>query len=1292
MDSEIEKKLYPLTYPQKSIWYLEKLNPDTGIGNILASMTFEETIDYGLMNEAVNQVIARNDGLRLRITEQNGQPMQYVADYSPYCVEYFDFSRQGKEAQYAWDQKQARIQFNLFDSNLFYFAVVKTDDNAGFLFSRINHLIADAWSLVQTGNEISKYYRLLKSGQPLPDETNPSYLEFIENELEYMKSVRFEQDRQFWLEKYAQAPELTTLKSRSSNRIGLVAHRKSFVVPDKLAEKVKKHCAENRTSIFALFFAALCIYINRVKDTQDITIGTPVLNRTNFKDKKTLGMFISTVPLRINVDGEQNFVEFSKIIDREWYAVLKHQKYPYDCLMRDVREHSKDTEKLFDLAISYQNGKITNGDEQNSNKTRWHFNGFQVESLYLHINDRDDDGKIILNFDFLTDHYYFKEIDFIHDHIIRLLWHALDNPAQKLSQIHMLSEKELKKVISTFNDGQTGYPREATITGLFEAQAARTPDAVALVFGKKTLTYRELNNRANVLAGVLRDKGVGPEVIVGLLLPRSLEMIVGILGVVKAGGAYLPIDPDYPVDRISYTLKNSRTHYLLTQDGLAGNLNFKGEIIDIFQLPQQEAGNPVPLNKPEDLLYVIYTSGSTGRPKGAMIEHRNVVRLLFNDGFQFDFGAGDCWTLFHSYCFDFSVWEMYGALLYGGKLVIVPREVAQDTRRFIELLKKERVTILNQTPAAFYNLVDAERLDAGSNLAVRTVIFGGEALKPIMLKPFRDRYPQARLVNMYGITETTVHVTYKELSNEDIARNVSNIGKPIPTLKVYILDKRLNPLPIGMPGELCVSGAGVGRGYLNNPGLTAERFVPNPFAEGEIMYRSGDLARYFSQGDIEYLGRIDNQVKIRGHRIELGEIESEIIRFDRVKEAVVLTRDSLAGNKQLCAYFVASADFAVGELRSFLEKSLPDYMVPSFFIRVDKIPLNANGKVDRTKLPEPDQEAMARDAYEAPQTEFQADIAKIWQEVLGVNRIGINDNFFQMGGDSLNAVVIVSMIGHGMTFADLYANPTIKGLSEALENQQRKGGSAQLLLKLFNSDALPQKNIICFPYGGGNGIIYKELADAIVKVTDQYSIYTVNLPGRDPGQNEDLKPNDEIAARLIDEIKSTINGEIILYGHCVGSALTVEIARALREENIEVKSVFLGGILPPGKSLLLGRNFDPWKLMSNKNILDFLKWIGFPRLKVQQEYADIMIRSFRHDVRSYYRYFYDYQTRYPNKLDVPINCVVGEKDLITRNYRNKVNRWKKYSDDVNLFTIEDARHYFIKTNADELALILSIQK
>jgi amino acid adenylation domain-containing protein len=597
--------------------------------------------------------------------------------------------------------------------------------------------------------------------------------------------------------------------------------------------------------------------------------------------------------------------------------------------------------------------------------------------------------------------------------------------------------------------------RAATIYHYFEEQAAQSPERIAVVFEGRQLTYRELNLKANQLAHYLQRRGVGPEVLVGLCVERSFEMLVGILGILKAGGAYLPLDPHYPRERLAFMVSDAQARVVLTQKEFLELLGDSGSTAicldrDWPEIEQQDGANPAMRVLPENAAYVIYTSGSTGKPKGVIVSHENVIRLFAATQTWFQFSQADVWTLFHSYAFDFSVWEIWGALLYGGKLVIVPYFVSRTPEAFLDLLRREQVTVLNQTPSAFRQLVRAEESAATTaGLALRLVIFGGEALELQSLRPWikrhGDEHPQ--LINMFGITETTVHVTYRRIFAADIeAQSGSVIGRPIPDLEMHVLDEAFAPVPVAGAGELYVGGRGVARGYLNRPELTAARFVPDPFTSepGARLYRTGDLVCCLAEDEFEYLGRIDQQVKIRGFRIELGEIETTIMEFGAIRECVVTAGDDGSGEKRLFAYVVTGREVAIEDLRNYLKDKLPDYMLPAAIIPIPRLPLTENGKVDRRALPKPELPPSQLEKYSAPCTAVEATLAQVWAESLGIQKIGIDDNFFDLGGDSIRSIKVRAKgLEKGIDFSlqQLFDNPTIRSLAPYVARRVASNGN-----------------------------------------------------------------------------------------------------------------------------------------------------------------------------------------------------------------------------------------------------------
>jgi amino acid adenylation domain-containing protein len=638
-------------------------------------------------------------------------------------------------------------------------------------------------------------------------------------------------------------------------------------------------------------------------------------------------------------------------------------------------------------------------------------------------------------------------------HFETLLQGVIANPGQNISELPLMTETERRKLLVECNSAQATFPVEMCLHEIFERQVDRTPDAVAATFEGQPVSYAELNAPANQLAHHLHSLGVQPDDLIGIYLEPSIEMVVAILGILKSGGAYLPLDPEYPKARIEFILKDAKAKAVVTTQRRADDLQEQVACMicldsDGGAIAQNSSQNISSKTDPGNLAYVIYTSGSTGEPKGVNITHANVARLFDATRSWFNFDESDVWTMFHSYAFDFSVWELWGALLHGGRLIVIPDWLRLAPESFYDLLAKERVTVLNQTPSSFRQLIKVEHSSRiERELSLRLVIFGGEALEPQILKPWFDRHGERpRLINMYGITETTVHVTYRPILQVDANRiSDSVIGGPIPDLQVYVLDRHMQPAPMGVPGELYVGGAGLARSYLDRPALTAERFVPDPFSNnpGSRLYRSGDLARHLPEGDIQYSGRIDHQVKIRGFRIELGEIEAMLAQHDAVREAVVIDREDRPGDKRLVAYVVPGDRQVptIGELRDFLGEKLPEYMLPSAFVVLESLPLTRNLKLDRCALPAPEQARPELAGYfVAPRTPLEETLAEIWCEVLGIDKVGVYDNFFDLGGHSLLMTQLASRIRDTfqleLPLRILFDAPTIIEMTTAIATQR----------------------------------------------------------------------------------------------------------------------------------------------------------------------------------------------------------------------------------------------------------------
>ncbi|MDT0454465.1 amino acid adenylation domain-containing protein [Streptomyces sp. DSM 41527] len=1078
----------PLSFSQERIWFLEQLTPGTALQNIPLAVRLTGDLEPAALTGALRGVLRRHDALRTAVTVVDGHPVQQVSDAVDLPVPLTDLS--GPEAARVaaaaqdWLREQARTPIRLDRAPLMRAALARLGERHHMLAVTVHHIAFDGWSVGLLMRELGERYTAALNGRSaaLP-ELPLRYADFAARQRAALTSGDMAGDLAHWrVELTGDLPvlELPTDHTRPET----AAHRGatvSRVLPDDCADAVSALARAAGVTPYMVLLGGYATLLGRWGGQRSVVVGSPIAGRTSEDLEELIGFFVNSVALHIDLSGDPWFGELLRRVRKKALGAYAHQSVPFEKVVEELspgREGNR--APLFQTMFVLQNAPADGLRLPGLEVRPLHVhNGTAKFDLLMSVSKLPEGLTVTLEYD--TALFEEGTAARLLEQYETLLRGAAAAPDTPLSRLPLIDAHETARLLALGRSGER-FPVHGTLHGTFEDQARRRPDAPALTFGAHHLSYAELNAKADALAARLRalgtGTGTGTESLVGLYLNRGLDTVISILAVLKAGAAYVPMDAAYPGRRVARILSDARPPVLVVHDALRDRLpEYDGHllVVDGPDVPARRPATPPPSAPlgPDSAAYVIYTSGSTGTPKGVQITHANVLRLFAATREQYRFGHHDVWPLFHSYAFDVSVWELWGALLHGGRLVVVPDATARDAEAYRELVRAERVTVLNQTPSAFVHFSAADARHAPDELALRWIIFAGEALEPGSLKGWfarhGDRTP--RLVNMYGITETTVHVTMREMTRDDVtlARR-SPIGRPMPDLALYVLDGQLQPVPVGTTGELYVGGPGLARCYFGAPALTADRFAPDPFGTmpGGRLYRSGDLARITPEGEIEYLGRADHQIKVRGYRIEAGEIESQLLDHPAVDSAVVVPQRDPGGDLRLLAYVTGDGQQVSGDaLRDLLAERLPAYMLPWRVVVLDTLPLTVNGKVDRAALPEPGGDRLAvATAYAEPRDATEQAVADAFAAVLGLDRVGIQDNFFDLGGHSLLATRLVFRLRDELStevpLRTLFEVPTVGGIAAAVRRSSGSGGPAHDPTRVLTADAQPPGGLTGF--------------------------------------------------------------------------------------------------------------------------------------------------------------------------------------------------------------------------------------
>ena len=1148
----------PLSFSQEPLWILDQIAPGLATYNIELCWRITGPLEVAAMERSLNEISRRHEILRTRIErDARGDLVQLAMPHLPRTLRVVETSASNLDELAA---SEAARPFDLASGPMTRAVLARFGETDHALLLAWHHIAFDGWSQSVFTREFAALYTAFSEGRPSPLAELPiQFGDYAHWQREAFARSQMQAQLAYWRGQLSgdRPPLALPIDRPRPAQQSFRGATRSRELPLDLTAQLRHLARDEGATLFMLLLASFKALLARYCGECDICIGSPIAQRSRIETEGLIGFFVNMLALRTDLVGDPTFREILHRVRATTLEAFEHQDVPFEKVVEDLNPaRHLSHQPIFQIAFVLEKADTEMPKLADLTIEPVRIPGTTAKfDLTLTIVESAEKTRTQLEYS--TDLFDAATIDRLLNSLDLLLRGAVAEPNTRLSRLPILDPAERAQLLTEWNPEPPAFASDDTLPRLFAKAAARFPNAVAVADEGHALTYAELDVESSKLAAHLQTLGVGREKIVALFLDRTTELIVAILAVLKAGGAYLPLDVMYPRERIAFMLGDASVTAIITQTHIAASLPaHSASVVCLDHLTLPDAKPAASGATADSLAYVIYTSGSTGQPKGCCLTHRHVARLFTATEAWFRFDERDVWTMFHSPAFDFSVWEIWGALLHGGRLVVVPFLTSRSPEAFRKLLADEKVTVLNQTPSAFRQLIHADE-NSADPLALRYLIFGGEALEMASLQPWFNRHGDSRpqLVNMYGITETTVHVTYRPLTARDTTAG-SVIGVPIPDLSIRVLDPQMQPVPIGVAGEVYVGGAGVAQGYLHRPELTAERFITDPFKAGARLYKTGDLARWLPGRDLEYLGRIDQQVKIRGFRVELGEIQSVLASHSGVREAAVAATSDGTGGKRLVGYFVPTTEPPDADtLRAHMKTQLPDYMIPAIFVPLAKLPLTSNGKLDREALPEPSTRFTPEEKYTPPKNAVQTHLVAIWEEVLNRKSIGIRDNFFDLGGHSLLVARVISLIierlGERLDFGEFFSGPTIENhalcLAAAATSKRQAPGTTihpdgtQTPLFFFHGDVL------------GGGFFSKTLAFAIGSDRPFHAVHPHGLQG-----DEIPETVEAMAAERLKWIRGRQpHGPYILGGYCNGALVAYQAARLLREAGEEVAPVLM---------------------------------------------------------------------------------------------------------------------------------------
>lgn len=1032
------KELFELTNPQKSIWYTEQFYEGTTVNNICGTSKIDNKIDFEKLKQAINITIKNNSSFLINFSQVDGRLMQYITKYKYFNIEIIDL--ENNDEIKSIQSKLMNKHFKIENNYLFEFKMFRLPNSHGGFILNIHHLLADSWTLGLTCKKIIATYLSLINNQDV--ELNSSnYFDFYINEQNYLNSPKFEKDKLYWESTFSTIPELARIPSQNKklcDNIDTSANRNIYKISNQKMNIINDFCKQNRISVFNFMTAIYSLYISRVTGLKDFVLGTPILNRSNFLEKNTTGMFVSTVPLRINVNNVYSFGDLVSNISTNTMSILRHQKYPYENILKSLRTKHPNLPNLYNILISYQITKaVTDCDLDYI--TNWSFNGHCADDLQIHILDINSTGELNIFYDYKKQLYTSQEIESIHNRILHIVDQVLENNNLPLNDFEIVTSTDKKELLHDYNKKEH-YKYPTSIISLIEEIAKNNPNKIAIETDKNSITFSDLLKRINKTCNYLLQKySLKENSNIGIFTFREIDTIISILAILKINCTFVPIDPEYPIERIKYMIESSELNYIISAKPFNKFDLAEINLINVNSKLLNNYSTSIISNfnyNLENNLYIVFTSGSTGKPKGIGLKHKNMINLIFDELYSSDtFSNIENKKIlqFATMSFDVSYQEIFTALLSGGTLVLINDNIRKNMSKLTNYIFNKEISILFIPPAYLRLLAENDSNIDSISKSVKVIITAGETL--IITDGIRKLlYNDIKLYNHYGPAETHVATTF--LVNKNYSDTNVPIGHAISNCRIYILDYTNNLLPKNAIGQIAISGACVGNGYWKNEKLTKDKFLKDKYFDNDLMYLTGDLGYIDDNGIVNYIGRSDFQVKINGFRIEPDGITNVLLKYPSVKSAATIVKEHLGKKHIICYYTTTSESTTDADLTNHLKASLPDYMIPSKLIKLENIPLTINGKVDRKQLPDVDF-AMSSKKIDFAKTSTEKELVKLWKNIFKLDEIGTNFDFFELGGDSLLAIQLLSDIKDSfnvdLNISSIYCNPTINELSKVVD-------------------------------------------------------------------------------------------------------------------------------------------------------------------------------------------------------------------------------------------------------------------